>query len=222
MKKREDQLYQTTGVYAIENTVNGRVYVGQTLMNFGDRRDSHFSLLRNGKHRCVEMQADFAQHGECAFRFVVLARCGREDIDRLESEFIAKYRESGAAYNKCGGGRSGYVGVPMSDHAKQLVGAKNREHNLGRKASDATKRKMSATRKGRVRGALTDEWKHSLSVSHAGERSVLAKLTEDQVREIRALRRDEKLSYSEIGRRFGVTYQCVSDICNYKRWKYIE
>ena len=39
----------------------------------------------------------------------------------------------------------------MSDTAKRIVGAKNRQHNLGKRASDETKRKMSELRKGQPR-----------------------------------------------------------------------
>lgn len=83
--------------------INGMVYVGQTLMNFGDRRDSHFSLLRNGKHACQEMQADFIRDGEENFSFVVLEICGDEDVDAVEDHYISYYTELGRSYNKCGG-----------------------------------------------------------------------------------------------------------------------
>ena len=220
MKRRSDGLYHKIGVYGIVNKISNKVYVGQTLMNFGDRRDSHFSLLRNGKHACTDMQADFADIGEDNFEFIVLCECNTDEIDGKESEYIAMYAEQGLSYNKCSGGRIGYVGVPMSEHTKKLIGDKNRVNGLGRKASDETKRKMSEARKGRKLGPATDEAKSKMSKSHAGEKSVLAKLTEGQVIEMRRLRREENLSYSELGRRFGVTYQCASDICNYRRWKY--
>lgn len=220
IKRREDGLYMKTGIYGIRNKISGKVYVGQTLMNFGDRRDSHFSLLRNDKHACAEMQADFADIGEDNFEFVVLCECDYYDIDDRESEYIAFYQERGLSYNKCSGGRIGYTGPPIPEHAKKIIGEKNRLHGLGRKASQDTRRKMSEAHKGKKRGPLSAERKQQLSVMRSGEGGALAKLTESQVLEIRRLRRDEGLTYSEIGRRFGVTYQCIADICNYKRWKY--
>lgn len=220
MKKRNDGLYNKTGIYGIVDKVNGMIYVGQTLMNFGDRRDSHFSLLRNGKHSCDMMQADFNLHGEENFDFIVLCECGSDDIDAKEADYIARYVESGSSYNKCSGGRVGYTGVSMSEHTKKLIGEKNRINGLGRKASDETKRKMSEARKGRKTGPVSDEARKKMSKSHSGEKSTLAKLTEDQVVEMRRLRREQNLTYSELVRRFGVTHQCASDICNYKRWKY--
>lgn len=220
IKRRDDGLYNKTGIYGIRDKNNGKIYVGQTLMNFGDRRDSHFSLLRNGKHACSEMQEDFLLDGEDNFEFIVLCECGVDQIDRLEVEYIALYAEQGLTYNKCSGGRIGYTGPPVSEHAKKIIGEKNRAHSLGRKASAETKRKMSDAHKGKKFGPMSEERKRQMSVSYSGENGVLARLTEAQVLEIRRLRREEGLTYSEIGRRFGVTYQCISDICNYKRWKY--
>ena len=33
-------LYKSRGIYGIRNKVNGKVYIGKTNMNFGDRRGS--------------------------------------------------------------------------------------------------------------------------------------------------------------------------------------
>ena len=46
------------------------------------------------------------------------------------------------------------------------------------------------------------------------------KLTVDDVIEIRKLH-NEGFTYAEISRKYSVTGQCISDICNYKRWKQI-
>lgn len=189
-------------------------------MNFGDRRDSHFSLLRNGKHACAEMQNDFLLHGEDNFEFVVLTECGEDCIDEQEAHYISCYMGVGLAYNKCSGGRTGYSGVPLSESAKKIIGEKNRVNMLGRRASDETRKKMSEAHLGRKLAPLSEETKRHLSEANSGEHAPLAKLTEQQVLEIRRLRKEESLTYTAIAKMFGVTYQCVSDICNYKRWKY--
>lgn len=53
------EIYRTIGIYRITNLVTGKSYIGQTRMDFGDRRDSHFSLLNTGKHYNKNMQADW-------------------------------------------------------------------------------------------------------------------------------------------------------------------
>ena len=52
-----------------------------------------------------------------------------------------------------GGGRRGFK---MSEHAKKIVGQKNREHMLGTKHSEKTKKKMSEKRTGMVIKKKTD------------------------------------------------------------------
>lgn len=55
-----------------------------------------------------------------------------------------------------------------------------------------------------------------------GTKSKLAKLDDDQVREIRRLRAVEGITVTELGRRYGVHHGNISDICNRKIWKHLE
>lgn len=219
MKKRDDCLYDRCGIYAIQNCKTGMTYVGQTLMNFGDRRDSHFSLLSNKKHHCTTLQEDYNNDPE-SFSFLILEDCNESEIDERETYYIAYFKRLGLSYNKFSGGRSGYTGPPLSDEAKRIIGEKNREHMLGRKASDETKQKMSMSRRGKSFGPLSEERKKKMSDMLSGENGPNSKLTESQVIEIRRRRKETGDSYTMIAKDYMVTYQCVSDICNYKRWKH--
>jgi hypothetical protein len=64
-------------------------------------------------------------------------------------------------------------------------------------------------------------WEAGLcSVEHRrGERSVIAKLTPDAVREIR--RRHENTTLSDLARRFGVTKQCIHQVITGKTWRHV-
>ena len=46
-------------------------------------------------------------------------------------------------------GGSGRRGFQMSEHAKKIIGDKNRQNMLGKKHSEETKRKMSEIRRGK-------------------------------------------------------------------------
>ncbi len=54
-----------------------------------------------------------------------------------------------------------------------------------------------------------------------GEKPNNAKLNKKQVRDIRKLR-SEGVSKAELGRRFGVTPETISDICARRTWKHVE
>jgi len=56
----------------------------------------------------------------------------------------------------------------------------------------------------------------------AGERQHLAKLTEDQVREIRRLWQQGGVSMAEMGRRFGVTVTPIWQILSGKTWRHVS
>lgn len=90
------------GVYAIENTVNGRVYVGSS--NDVERRvASHRSSLSAHQGRSINprIAADYAVHGVDAFRFAVLERTfNLEEARRLEVVWTERLEAHGpGGYN---------------------------------------------------------------------------------------------------------------------------
>ena len=70
-------------VYKIENTVNGKVYIGSTI-DFYRRKHEHFLFLLNKSHHSAKLQADYDKYGENAFFMSVIEECA-DDI-RLDRE----------------------------------------------------------------------------------------------------------------------------------------
>lgn len=70
----------SSGVYTIENLVNGKLYVGSASSDTGfncdrgfrRRWNSHLSLLRSNKHYNTKLQNSFNKYGETNFRFEIL------------------------------------------------------------------------------------------------------------------------------------------------------
>lgn len=148
------EVYGTFGIYRIVNLTNNKCYVGKTSCNFGDRWDSHRSLLRGGKHTNKPLQNDWNRYGEDSFRFEVLQRVeDPSDLNRLEIEYIKKYKDAGLSYNIQDGGDTSYlIGKHMPEETKRKIGDKNRAHMLGRKLSDETRKRMSEAQKRRYEG----------------------------------------------------------------------
>lgn len=72
-------------IYVIENTVNGRKYIGSTL-DFKSRISKHMYLLRKNKHDNEFLQNSFNKHGEKNFKAYVLLEVNadsREELDEL-------------------------------------------------------------------------------------------------------------------------------------------
>jgi len=70
-------------VYAVENTVNNRCYIGSA-SDYKSRWHTHRSSLRRGKHHSFILQRAWDKYGEDAFVFKVLVICALEQ--RIEYE----------------------------------------------------------------------------------------------------------------------------------------
>lgn len=204
-------------------------------MNFGDRRDCHFALLRYNNHDNKNLQNAWNKYGEENFEFIILHECDNtDDLNQLEIEYIRSYKELGLAYNIENGGDSGGLGKHLSDETKRKIGEKNRLNMLGRKASDETRKKMSVSQTGRK---TTDETKALLSKKLTGkvrtdevkerlriineENPPSAKYSADTIREIRRLHEVDGMGYTEIAQIMSIPRGVIYGIATYRRWKHL-
>ena len=85
-----------SGVYSIENTKNGLVYVGQSA-NIKTRWQEHVRTLKANKHPNRRLQADWNEHGESAFKFSIIEKCTYDQLANRERHYIKRY--TGYCYN---------------------------------------------------------------------------------------------------------------------------
>lgn len=94
-------------IYKISNIKTGQNYIGQTI-NLKQRKTKHFSTLRNNSHENPKMQASWNKYGEENFDFEYWSfpDITREELDKLECEYIEKYDGLTEGFNLVpGGGR---------------------------------------------------------------------------------------------------------------------
>ena len=61
-----------SGIYKIENTTNGRYYIGSSKDILGDRWPKHKAMLRHNRHHNQHLQRAWNKYGESCFRFLIV------------------------------------------------------------------------------------------------------------------------------------------------------
>jgi len=146
------------GVYAIRNTVSGRVYVGSS-QNIQRRWNAHRHQLRQGTHHAVILQRSWERHGEAAFVFVILER-----VDDLDTMWIRE--QHWIDLLKAHGGKDGCNGYPTAGSPR------------GHKWTDKQRVDAIASRTGRKLPPRTAE--HSAAISVA-KKAQGRKMTAEQL-----------------------------------------
>lgn len=203
----EDVDRNKTGIYKIVNKINNKVYIGQTTERFERRYWHHWWLLKNNQHSNPYLQEDWNEYGEYNFDFIVevaVENPDKELVDVLEKKYIELYRKNNLCYNILVGGSDSRKGVPMSEHAKKMVGEKNKIHMTGKKCSPETKAKMSATRTGQ-------------SYTYQKKTNVL---NEDIAYQIKTML-TQGINPVDVAKSLNVKYKSVNNILSSNSWKHV-
>lgn len=152
---KRDEYKKECGIYGIVNHLTGDTYIGQTKQTFLKRFLHHQWKLKNGTHDNKHLQNAYNLYGDIYFTFFPLKLVNKDSpsdyIDELEIKYINIMRKTNHCYNIIEGGNTSRRGVSLSDEHKKAIGAKNKNNMLGKKHSEETKRKMSESRKGKIR-----------------------------------------------------------------------
>ena len=142
----------TSGVYRITNTENGKRYYGSSKY-LRQRWNRHKHMMRMGTHGNPGIKEDAAIYGEAAFDFQVLCYCAPEDRKRLEGALIDQNLGEGCYNRRDGNGSFEF----SEEHKAKLSAAKmGKNHpNYGKTLSEETKQKIGAANKGKPQPLVT-------------------------------------------------------------------
>ena len=77
------------GIYSIENVVNHKKYIGQSI-NIKSRWCKHKVDLNNGSHDNDYLQKSWNKYGENNFEFEILEECSKEELNEKERYYERK------------------------------------------------------------------------------------------------------------------------------------
>jgi group I intron endonuclease len=223
-----------TGIYTIEHTPSGRVYVGSAV-DFSRRWRIHRSFPKNGNHHSRHLQSAWNKYGSDSFEFKKIVICAKTDLIMYEQilidGFMAADRKFG--FNSRPKAES-CLGLKMSDEArekiriaraKQVFSAETkallsklrtgkkmpdwfgpfiRAKKLGIKRSEETKAKISKAQLGAIRPKESNE-KHG-------------KINGEQAQEIYARFKNGGVTQCSLAKEFSLDPSSVSNIITGKRW----
>lgn len=78
------------GIYCIENLIDNKKYIGQSI-DIEHRFRTHKSNLRNNKHNNMHLQGAWNLYKEDNFIFYIVEKCDRCDLDDRERYYISLY-----------------------------------------------------------------------------------------------------------------------------------
>lgn len=167
------RISSASGIYAITNVGNGKVYVGSTT-NFKRRWAWHKRYLRGGYHDNLHLQAAWNKYGEATFEFGILEYLDNpEELHLAEQFWMDVYREEGSElYNFGLAARNPMLGRKHTEETRRKLS----EAHKGHRHSAETRRKISKAGKGRKH---TEEARRKMSDANRGRR-----LTEETRRKI--------------------------------------
>ena len=147
----------TCGIYMIQNKINGKLYIGQSI-DIEDRWRKHINALIGNYHKNKHLQNAWNRYGEANFEFTVICECGENQLNTFEQYYIFELMtyDTEIGYNKEYGG--GHGGRPTEETKKKLSsshkGKMTGENHpmFGKQFSDSHRRKLSESHKGKCTG----------------------------------------------------------------------
>ena len=169
------------GIYKIENRVNHKIYIGQSV-DIYTRWYNHKHSLCNGIHYNTHLQKSWDKYGEDNFEFYVIQECAENDLNHLEIEYISQYRsyDGRFGYNLTFGGEGG---VPNDETRAKFSQINSGDNNpmFGKYHTTETKKKISEALSGENNPRygkhsvhygkhLSNEHKKKLSIANSGKK----------------------------------------------------
>ena len=159
---------KTCGIYCIENLVNHKKYIGQSV-NIDKRWYAHRRTLNLNIHDNCFLQRAWNKYGENNFRFYIVKKCNIEQLDELEKYYIKMFNafNNDYGYNMSEGGE-GTFGYKHSEDTKKLIS----QIQIGKKLSEHHKEKLRQVWKDKINSGYTPKVSHLLELNKETQKPI--------------------------------------------------
>lgn len=195
------------GVYCIWNTKKRMAYIGSS-KDIEKRIKTHFRKLKKGNHHCRYLQNAYNKYQKHSFVWSVTELCLESDLLVREQYYMDRFKNS--KYNAALFSHSPMKGRKHSQKTLERLREvhKGNQHNLGNKASESTRLKMSETRKKwlwseEVKKKMSDTAKRTKSISRVDFNKIRRKIQDSNGVVYSSL--------TDAARQLGISTQAVCD-----------
>lgn len=110
-----------SGIYKIENKINHKVYIGESI-DIKRRWKQHVKDLKGNYHRNSHLQHSWNKHGEDSFQFEIIEKCDKDVLAEREMYWIEYFdsTNSDKGYNLTKGG-DGTCGVLFTEERNRKI-----------------------------------------------------------------------------------------------------
>ena len=153
-------------IYRISNSINDKVYIGQTIKSLLDR----FKFHTYKSSHCLKLYNSIKKHGEEKFRIELIASCDDQlTADWLEIFWIKTHNSVESGYNISHGGAGGMTGRKHTEEARRKISETQKGRPLNYVMTDEVRAKMSASKMGHAGSTkLTKQQELEISRSNLG------------------------------------------------------
>jgi len=182
-----------SGIYAIQNSLNKRMYIGSSI-NIQKRFEQHKRALKRGDHKNPILQNSWNKYGEERFKFIILEKTDPKNLIKLEQNYIDINKN---LYNLQSFVERSQLGRCFSETARKNISLAHK----GLKQTEEQKRKKSMTMK---KHWANPEYRKAQTGIHDGyivSKETKQKISEAQKGKTIPLEQRKKISRTLKGRR---------------------
>lgn len=188
-----------SGIYCIENVLNKKKYIGQSV-DVNKRLHEHKRYLMQNVHSNRHLNDSFNLYGENNFKFYLILECNNENLYDEEKRLISFYETTNNefGYNMLSGGEGGRKGRVCSPETREKLSKAGKRRVFSKERN----LKISISKKGKPR-IIPPETRKIMAIACVGNK-IKTRKTTSKYRGVSFSKRDKIWRVNYRGKGYGV------------------